>query len=389
MSPQKSKSNLALPLHLRVAIITALTFGSIFAQLQNAEANPKSAKCVALFVTTGKSELPPPIVNRLNFADNNWRDKAPSSELYGRVKLLLERPMAEERIQDFERYKILIEAGKPSKTWLELRELAESNPTPKRLNAKAQQKLIQLRHNLELMQLHRLSQSNTLGKSTVDQTLIGSWYQAERLVETWAKAGQPISAKSIRELHRIVYEHQVSEVKFRLTQGAKAQLSGMMNPFMMFNPFAGALSDKLLEPLAQISAQNKMVRSGEYRTIQVYAGGHLREYIGAMDIPAAMKDLEIWIENNENQLHPIEFAAQVYRRILSIHPFMDGNGRTARLVMDWALLRHGYPPAILSDDNLAAVFARTHPALQKELGDVVLEVASGVLRTQRLIESSF
>jgi len=58
-------------------------------------------------------------------------------------------------------------------------------------------------------------------------------------------------------------------------------------------------------------------------------------------------------------LHPIEYAAQLHNRLVTIHPFVDGNGRTARLLMNLALLQHGYPvtiiPPVLRSDYLAAV----------------------------------
>ncbi|MEW6520361.1 MAG: Fic family protein [Thermodesulfobacteriota bacterium] len=44
--------------------------------------------------------------------------------------------------------------------------------------------------------------------------------------------------------------------------------------------------------------------------------------------------------------HPIVFAAWLHIRLVSIHPFVDGNGRTARLVMNLALLQAGYPITI-------------------------------------------
>jgi Fic family protein len=46
-------------------------------------------------------------------------------------------------------------------------------------------------------------------------------------------------------------------------------------------------------------------------------------------------------------LHPVTFAAKLHERIASIHPFIDGNGRTARLVMNLALLQAGYPIAVI------------------------------------------
>jgi Fic family protein len=50
-------------------------------------------------------------------------------------------------------------------------------------------------------------------------------------------------------------------------------------------------------------------------------------------------------------IHPVERAALAHHRLAAIHPFIDGNGRTARLVMNLLLLRDGYPPTIIQKIN--------------------------------------
>jgi len=45
--------------------------------------------------------------------------------------------------------------------------------------------------------------------------------------------------------------------------------------------------------------------------------------------------------------HPLEIAAEAHYRMVTIHPFIDGNGRTARLLMNLILLQNGYPPALI------------------------------------------
>lgn len=58
---------------------------------------------------------------------------------------------------------------------------------------------------------------------------------------------------------------------------------------------------------------------------------------------AAMGDLVDWANQNRNQLHPVKYAADLHLKFVSIHPFRDGNGRTARLLMNLALTEAGYP----------------------------------------------
>ena len=55
-------------------------------------------------------------------------------------------------------------------------------------------------------------------------------------------------------------------------------------------------------------------------------------------------------ELNKNNLHPIILAAEMHERLFSIHSFIDGNGRTYRLIMNLILLQHGFPLAIIDGD---------------------------------------
>jgi len=50
-------------------------------------------------------------------------------------------------------------------------------------------------------------------------------------------------------------------------------------------------------------------------------------------------------------LHPVELAAWFHNRFVQIHPFSDGNGRAARLAMNWILMKKRFPPVIISVRN--------------------------------------
>ena len=59
-----------------------------------------------------------------------------------------------------------------------------------------------------------------------------------------------------------------------------------------------------------------------------------------------------WLKNNR-KIHPVELAALLHHKLVYIHPFFDGNGRTARLVMNLFLMQQGYPlVVILKNDRL-------------------------------------
>jgi Fic family protein len=55
-----------------------------------------------------------------------------------------------------------------------------------------------------------------------------------------------------------------------------------------------------------------------------------------------MEELYLWYFENKKRLHPVILAAEMHERLVCIHPFIDGNGRTSRLLMNLILLQNGY-----------------------------------------------
>ena len=64
-----------------------------------------------------------------------------------------------------------------------------------------------------------------------------------------------------------------------------------------------------------------------------------------------MNDFFTHYKKQKKKLHPILLAAEMHERLVTIHPFIDGNGRTARLLMNCILLQHGYTIAIVKGDS--------------------------------------
>jgi Fic family protein len=97
--------------------------------------------------------------------------------------------------------------------------------------------------------------------------------------------------------------------------------------------------------------------AGQYATLARYvrteSGRH--EFPSPAEIPALMGDLSVWLKTAPETA---ETAFAAHRRLVEIHPFNDGNGRTARLLMNLVLIRSGYPPvAVRPEDRLAYIKA--------------------------------
>jgi Fic family protein/plasmid maintenance system antidote protein VapI len=91
--------------------------------------------------------------------------------------------------------------------------------------------------------------------------------------------------------------------------------------------------------------------AGRYRRLQVMIKGSQHTPPQPYMVQKAMEDFFIWFEKEQHSLHPIMLAALVHEKVVSIHPFIDGNGRTCRLLMNLLLLKKGYVIANIKGDK--------------------------------------
>ncbi|MEO6693659.1 MAG: Fic family protein [Ignavibacteria bacterium] len=91
--------------------------------------------------------------------------------------------------------------------------------------------------------------------------------------------------------------------------------------------------------------------AGKYRTGNVIITGSAHNPPEAYEVPAKMRELFEWIRRNKNKIHIIEMSAIVHHKISFIHPFADGNGRTARLIMNLLLMQKGFPMVVILNND--------------------------------------
>jgi Fic family protein len=90
--------------------------------------------------------------------------------------------------------------------------------------------------------------------------------------------------------------------------------------------------------------------AGVYRTVPVRIAGAAHLPPAPLDVPRLMQDWENSLASSHG-LHPVHLAADAYEKLVTIHPFVDGNGRTSRLLMNLVFLRAGYPAIVIPSDS--------------------------------------
>lgn len=93
--------------------------------------------------------------------------------------------------------------------------------------------------------------------------------------------------------------------------------------------------------------------AGCYRDVAVRIAGVPVVLPNPVKVPELMEDFAKWL-HGKNRDHPVKIAAEAHLRLVTIHPFADGNGRTARLLLNLLLLQEGYPPALIRKEDRKA-----------------------------------
>ncbi|CAG7836388.1 unnamed protein product [Allacma fusca] len=120
--------------------------------------------------------------------------------------------------------------------------------------------------------------------------------------------------------------------------------------------------------------------AGRFRQTQVYVGGHTPP--PPKIIPESIQQLIQWLNSEEAlQLHPIHYAAIAHYKLVYIHPFTDGNGRTSRLLMNWVLMQAGYPPVIIRKQDRQLYYSHLDTANKGDIRPFIRFIADCTEKT--------
>lgn len=112
----------------------------------------------------------------------------------------------------------------------------------------------------------------------------------------------------------------------------------------------------------------KKIIPGQYKELPNHVllpNGDIFRYTEPGDVTAEMQSLMEWYRSDDGL--PIIKAAALHYKFITIHPFDDGNGRTARLLMNYHLMREGYPPIIITSEDKANYY---YALRQADSGDI-------------------
>jgi fido (protein-threonine AMPylation protein)/transcriptional regulator with XRE-family HTH domain len=228
--------------------------------------------------------------------------------------------LAESRVEYLKSKQALVMQGLSEEIKLKLHEidsLKEAWQSKKPLNATQLQKMKEYFHIAYTFESNRI-EGNTL---TLQET---------HLV---VNEGITISGKSMREHLEAVNHAEAIDY-----------LEALVQDELDFSPRAlSELNYLILKGIDKVNA-------GKYRTVPVMISGSEHRPPQPYLLDKLMEEYFQHYDAQKKILHPVILAAEMHERLVRIHPFIDGNGRSSRLVMNLILLKHGYTLANLKGD---------------------------------------
>jgi Fic family protein len=190
------------------------------------------------------------------------------------------------------------------------------------------------------------------GKPLKDHFEITGHDEAIKWIEEKVKQEIPITETFIRELHQMI----------------------LKEPY-----WVDAVTD-----VGQ--STRKLVEVGKYKTQPNHVltkTGEVFYFATPQETPAKMQELVDWLKkhNSLKEADPIILASEFHYRFIRIHPFDDGNGRIARILMNLILMQHGYPPAIIKMEDKENYFSKLRIADGGDLEPFVEYIAENVIRS--------
>ncbi len=122
------------------------------------------------------------------------------------------------------------------------------------------------------------------------------------------------------------------------------EAEGYKEAFYSMLGFKGQLSLEIMKKWHAMMFKNTMdYIAGKIRAHKIIVTGSRAVFPHPENVPKLLNDFFSWYRKEEKKLNPVELAALVHLKFVSIHPFSDGNGRISRLLANYVLKKHGYP----------------------------------------------
>lgn len=200
------------------------------------------------------------------------------------------------------------------------------------------------------------------------------------LTEGLTVEGKPfkdfVDAKNHAEA--IDFLHEIVSDKRPLSEGLIKEINALLLSGVTYTDVVNDLGQRV----------KKKAHPGEYKKQPnhvIQADGSIHWYVEPMQVATQMAELINWVNNNENNHHPIIIAAILHYNLVRIHAFDDGNGRGARILMNLILMKKGYFPAVIRTESKRFYLQALQSADEGDIVPFIGFIADELIDTQEKV----
>ncbi|MDM8551990.1 Fic family protein [Desulfobacterales bacterium HSG2] len=176
----------------------------------------------------------------------------------------------------------------------------------------------------------------------------------------------------------IDYLYELTKEERPLTQGVIRELNALLLSGVNYTEAINETGQKIRKPASP----------GKYKTLPNHVlqpDGTIHFYTDPLHVPDEMEMLCRWIRDNLDIRHPLVTGAAAHYNMVRIHPFDDGNGRGARILMNLILIKRGYPPAIIRNKDRRRYITALSRADRGDMRPFLNLTAESLISTQKII----
>ncbi len=214
----------------------------------------------------------------------------------------------------------------------------------KEFEQKADEKLVALNYLLDKEEIKKLAKIKQDYKKEPKETFENR-YEAFCSLFTYDSTAIEGNTISLQETASLLFENRAPSAK------SLREINEILNHKKAFDyilSYKGEITKELILKLHELVVKDTLKphlanQTGIYRTLQVYIKGTNWMPPKPEEVPAEISNLLNWYSRNKKSLHPLILASYFHVAFETIHPFVDGNGRTGRLLMNFILHKNGFP----------------------------------------------
>lgn len=268
----------------------------------------------------------------------------------------------------WKKFTVYIGKGKLSKKRLAKLKIKYSEILDRRVAAylKSVDPLLGILSEKQITELEKIKAAYKRARKVMSAAVRKRWYEWFLATFTYNTNAIEGSTVNLSETSMILFEKLTPPGK---TMREVREVENHKRAFDFVMAYEGDVNKDLVCGAHRIMSSEILgkAESGVFRKVQVFIRGAETIPPKPEEVGEQFKELMLWYKGNKKKYHPVIVAAHLHTDFERIHPFVDYNGRTGRLLLNFILMKHDFPPIAIAYRRRAEYYAAVQAAIKGDL----------------------